>query len=211
MVAPRDALNKSSGQALLADRDGLQGANRSHSPRSREDLQRGRPPESAGSAARALVQSIPSLKARAVAALSRREYSRAQLAKKLAQHTESGAESDAALQALLDELERAGWQSDARYAEGWVHRKAARHGAARIVHDLRQQGVEAEQLANIQDELRATEPARARAVWAKRFDAPPQDARQYARQARFLAARGFSHDVVRKVLDTAGDAWGQDE
>jgi len=54
----KDALDKSSGQALLADRDGMQGANRSHSRRYGEDLQRGRPPEAASSAARAPVQSI---------------------------------------------------------------------------------------------------------------------------------------------------------
>jgi len=144
-----------------------------------------------------------SLRARAVAYLSRREHSRAELAKKLAPH----AESDAALQALLDALEREGWQSDARYAQGWVHRKAERYGSARIVHDLRQQGVDAERLTAIQEELRETEPARARAVWAKRFDAPPQNAREYARQARFLAARGFSHDVVRKVLGGADDEY----
>jgi len=56
---PWDALDKSSSQALLADRDGLQGANRSHSRRYGEDLQHGRPPKAASSAARALVQSIP--------------------------------------------------------------------------------------------------------------------------------------------------------
>jgi len=149
----------------------------------------------------------PGLKARAVAYLSRREHSRAELAKKLAPYTESGAESDETLQALLDALEREGWQSDARYAQGWVHRKAALHGAARIVHDLRQQGVDAERLTAIRDELRETEPARARAVWAKRFDAPPQNAKEYARQTRFLAARGFSHEVVRKVLGGAGDEY----
>jgi len=147
----------------------------------------------------------PTLRARAVAVLSRREHSRSELAKKLAPYTESGVESDDALQALLDALAREGWQSDARYAQSWVHRKAARHGAVRIVHDLRQQGVDAERLIAIRDELRASEPARARAVWAKRFDAPPQDAREYARQARFLAARGFGHEVVRKVLGGGDD------
>jgi len=55
----RDALNKSSGQAGAADRDGMQGANRSRSRCYDEDLQRGRPPEAATPAARALVQSIP--------------------------------------------------------------------------------------------------------------------------------------------------------
>jgi len=44
---PWEALHESSGQAGAADRDGMQGANRSHSRSYGEDLQRGRPPESA--------------------------------------------------------------------------------------------------------------------------------------------------------------------
>jgi regulatory protein len=44
------------------------------------------------------------------------------------------------------------------------------------------------------------EYAAAHALWLKRFKSPPPDARAWARQARFLAARGFSHDVIRRVL-----------
>ena len=73
-----------------------------------------------------------SLKARAVGLLSRREHSRQELERKLAPHAES-AES---LAKVLDALTREGWQSDARFTQGWVHRKAPEQGAARIVRDL---------------------------------------------------------------------------
>ena len=55
----------------------------------------------------------------------------------------------------------------------------------------------------VRDLLRA-ELERARAVWLRRFgDSPPQDARQWARQMRFLVARGFAGDVVRRVVPDA--------
>ena len=68
-----------------------------------------------------------SLKARAVGLLSRREHSRFELEKKLAPFAESAEE----LSGVLDELSIKGWQSDERYTQGWVHRKASLHGAAR--------------------------------------------------------------------------------
>jgi len=46
MTAHMEPLSKSSGKQALAVRDGMQGANRSDSRSYREDLQRGRPPES---------------------------------------------------------------------------------------------------------------------------------------------------------------------
>jgi len=142
-----------------------------------------------------------SLKARAVAYLSRREHSRVELARKLAPH----AESEDALQAVLDALVREGWQSDERYTQALVHRKAGRQGAARIVHELRQQGVAEDRIADIRDGLRATEFERARAVWTKRFGQAPETRADHDRQARFLASRGFSWEVIRKVLGVSGD------
>jgi len=142
-----------------------------------------------------------SLKARAAGYLSRREHSRAELARKLAPY----AESEDALQAVLDALAREGWQSDDRYAQDLVHRKASRQGAARIVHDLRQQGISEDRIADVRDALRATEFDRVRAVWAKRFGQAPEARDDYARQARFLASRGFSFEAVRKVLGASGD------
>lgn len=146
----------------------------------------------------------PSLKARAVAYLSRREHSRLELQRKLSAYCDDPAE----IEAVLDDLQRTHWQSDQRYAQAYVHRTAGRQGAQRILGALRQQGVADGQLADLQDTLRTSEPERARAVWQRKFSAPPADARDYARQYRFLAGRGFSSDVIRRLLsdrDTAFD------
>jgi regulatory protein len=37
-------------------------------------------------------------------------------------------------------------------------------------------------------------------VWAGRFAAPPADAREWARQARFLQGRGFASETIRRLL-----------
>ena len=138
----------------------------------------------------------PSLKARAVGYLSRREYARSELARKLGAYTDDAA----ALEALLDDLEREGWLSTRRFAESLVHRRAERQGAARIVQELRQHGVDETQIGELRANLRATEYDRAMAVWTKRFGERPADRAAYAKQARFLSARGFAHDVIHRVL-----------
>jgi len=52
---------------------------------------------------------------------------------------------------------------------------------------------------------RETEQARAFEVWRRRFQAPPSDAHERARQSRFLLARGFEAAVVQRVLKQATD------
>lgn len=146
----------------------------------------------------------PSLKMRAVGYLSRREHAREELARKLSPHAEDPAEVDA----VLDALEKEGWLSTERFAQSLVHRRASRQGAARIVQELRQHGVDDTQVAELREQLRATEYDRALEVWKKRFDAKPEDRAAYAKQARFLASRGFAHDVIRRIL---GDGDGDDE
>ncbi|MDY0309425.1 MAG: recombination regulator RecX [Castellaniella sp.] len=142
----------------------------------------------------------PSLKARAVAYLSRREHSRLELQRKLS----AWCDDPAAIEAVLDDLAREHWQSDQRYAQAYAHRAAERQGAQRILSALRQQGVADEQLADLRDTLNATEAERARAVWQRKFGHPPADPREYARQYRFMAGRGFSADCIRRLLDRRG-------
>ncbi|KGD85594.1 RecX family transcriptional regulator [Achromobacter sp. RTa] len=141
-------------------------------------------------------RSGPSLKMRAVGYLSRREHARGELARKLAPHAEDPSE----IEAVLDALEKEGWLSNERFAQGLVHRRASRQGTARIVQELRQHGLDDNQVAELRDQLRATEYDRALEVWKKRFHARPDDRAAYAKQARFLASRGFAHDVIRRIL-----------
>ena len=140
----------------------------------------------------------PSLKARAVALLSRREYSRMELSRKLAPY----AKDDDELLEVLASLTEQGWQSDARFVQGVLHRKSPRQGTAMIVQSLRQQGVQPELVEEARDQLRQTEMVRARQVWEKRFarEGIPTERQAYARQARFLAARGFSSDIINRLL-----------
>lgn len=143
----------------------------------------------------------PSLKMRAVGFLSRREHAREELARKLAAYAEDADE----IEGVLDALEKEGWLSTERFAQSLVHRRASRQGAARIVQELRQHGVDDTQVAELREQLRATEYDRALEVWKKRFDAKPEDRAIYAKQARFLASRGFAHDVIRRILGEGED------
>ena len=144
-----------------------------------------------------------SLKGRALGYLSRREYSRAELSRKLMPYTE---DADA-LEVLLDSLEREGWLSDARFAESVVHRRAARVGAGRIVGELKRHAVGEALIEEVSSQLRETELVRARTVWQKKYGQLPETPAERARQARFLAARGFSMSIIGKILKGIDEDW----
>lgn len=139
--------------------------------------------------------------------LARREYSRAELRAKLLQHPTAYDESErapdeSALDALLDELERHGWLSDERAVAQLLHARRGRYGMQRIVHELRQKGMDDSLIASSLPELKASELETAREVWSKKFGNLPADQKERARQIRFLQSRGFSLDVVFKLMRT---------
>jgi regulatory protein len=137
-----------------------------------------------------------SLKGRALRLLSGREHSRSELERKLAPHEEEAGQ----LRRVLDDLQAKGFINEQRVLESVIHRRAARLGAARIRQELQAKGLDAQFVSDAVQALRATELARAREVWRKKFGAPPADAAQRAKQARFLTARGFPADVIARVL-----------
>ncbi|HRO61088.1 MAG TPA: recombination regulator RecX [Burkholderiaceae bacterium] len=141
-----------------------------------------------------------SLKGRALRYLARREHSRLELSRKLAAHAESREQ----LGRVLDELEAAGLLSNQRFAESLVHRKAERFGTALIRHELRSHRLDADLVEEKVAELGSSETARAHALWLRRFGHPPESPQERARQMRFLVARGFRSDVVRRVVAGAG-------
>jgi regulatory protein len=145
-----------------------------------------------------------SLKGRALGYLSRREHSRAELARKLTPFVEEGESLDT----VLDALEREGWLSDARFAESVVHRRSGRLGTSRIVGELKRNAIDGELVHQLAGDLRDSERARAHAVWSKKFSSLPETAAERMRQARFLMMRGFSSAAVSAVLKGAG---GNDE
>jgi regulatory protein len=139
---------------------------------------------------------VNELRQRAIRLLARREHTRAELARKLAP---LGTEED--IDAVLAELSASGLLSDARAASAFVRSNAARFGAARLRQTLRRKGVDSHLIeSQLADAEMPDELSRAREIWAKKFSAAPQDAKEWARQARFLQGRGFSTDVIRRLL-----------
>lgn len=144
-----------------------------------------------------------SLKGRALGYLSRREYSRSELARKLKPFVE---ENDS-LDTLLDTLEAENWLSDSRFTESLIHRRSSRLGASRIVGELKQHSVDQTLVEEASAQLRETELARAQAVWRKKFGELPQTPAERAKQARFLASRGFSGATIGKILKGIDEEW----
>lgn len=146
-----------------------------------------------------------SLKGRALKLLAAREHSRRELERKLAPHEAEPGQ----IQTALDELQARGFLDEQRVVDSVVHRRAARLGAGRIRQELQAKGIAPERIAQAVGSLQATELARAREVWVRRFGTPPADARERARQGRFLLARGFSAEAVRRVLAWDPEADGE--
>lgn len=163
-----------------------------------------------------------SLKARALQWLAQREHSRAELRRKLmraARQRDRAAAGQAAaseaapphdadpgpeVDVLLDWLAARHYLSEARFVESRVHARAARYGNRRIAQELAQHGATLDEATA--GRLKATELDRARAVWQRKFDGAVEvDAAGRARQMRFLAGRGFSADVIRRVVQARGD------
>ena len=137
-----------------------------------------------------------SLKGRALRLLSGREHSRAELERKLKSFEEAPGE----LAAVLDDLQAKDFISQQRVIESVINRRSAKLGTARIRQELQSKGLDKESVLEAVAGLQSTELARARELWRKKFGEPATDPKERGKQMRFLAARGFSGDTVRRVL-----------
>jgi len=159
-----------------------------------------------------------SLKSRALQLLSQRDQSRLELRRKLLRHAkqaegqdgeardgeardgeaQDGESAAAKVDEVLAWLEANAFLSDTRFAESRIHARAARFGNLRIHGELKQHGVTV--ATGAAEVLAASEPERASAVRERRFGAPPESAAERAAQSRFLAARGFSPEVIHRLM-----------
>jgi regulatory protein len=147
-----------------------------------------------------------SLKGRALRLLSGREYSRAELVKKLSTFETTPGELDKA----LDELQAKDFINEQRVVDSVLHRRSAKLGTARIKQELQSKGLDAGAVLEAVDLLKSTEVERAREVWRKKFgksaeEAPPArlSAAERGKQMRFLMSRGFGSEAIRKVISGA--------
>lgn len=175
-----------------------------------------------------------SIKVRALQWLAQREHSRSELRDKLLRLLQrsnrhatpaddaAAAELDSAepggpapadpaaeVDTLLLWLEAHGHLSQERFIESRINARQARYGNLRIRQELKQHGVALD--AEGRQALQLTEFDRAKEVWRKKFDAPAADAAGRVRQMRFLAGRGFSLDVVQRVVRLGSASRGDDD
>ena len=137
------------------------------------------------------------LRARALRLLARREHSRRELERKLAPR----AESQEALESLLDSLEQKKQLSNERFAAERARSMARKFGAARIRQDLKAKGVSAELVDGVSA---AGDLERARAILERKYRTPLATREERAKRMRFLQSRGFSFEIIHQLLSARG-------
>ena len=101
---------------------------------------------------------------------------------------------------VLDELQAKGLLSDQRAAEALLHRKGGQFGAVRLRYELQRKGINQSMAEDLLQDIVVSEAQRAYALWQKKFGVRPVTPAERARQMRFLAGRGFSSDVIHRIM-----------
>lgn len=138
-----------------------------------------------------------SLKSRAVAYLSRREHSKVELRQKLQPYAQDQSE----IEDLLVFLQNGNWQSDERFALSLANRRMPRYGWLKLQYELQQHDIDEAIINNLKQQFQNNEYQRALDVYQRKFDTPPNDPKQYAKQYRFMASRGFSSNIVHSIIN----------
>jgi len=130
--------------------------------------------------------------------LARREHGRVELTRKLRQR---GA-AEALIGPELDRLAEEGLLSEARYLDSFVASRArAGYGPLRIREELAQRGLPRQAIEQALSEAEVDWGEQLRELWRRRFAGQlPMDMREKARQARFLAYRGYAQEQIGRLL-----------
>jgi len=104
--------------------------------------------------------------------------------------------------AALDELSAQGLLSNERFAHALVAQKSGSYSRRSIRGELKRKGVSGEAIEAALFDAPIDDDAALRALWQRRFGAPPANDREKARQIRFLQTRGFELSAILKMLRT---------
>ena len=138
-----------------------------------------------------------------IAYLSRREYSRQELERRLG---ECGYESDE-IAIALERLASEGWQDDARYANAVARMRAnSGYGPLRIRQELSAQRIDEPLLAEAMQPFRDKWGEIAAEWVVRRYGSGSAfrgDLAARRKAGDFLLRRGFDHSTMREALDAA--------
>ena len=151
-------------------------------------------------------EDVKAIKVTALRYLARREHSRLELFRKLSQKYASGDY----IQAVLDQLEEQGYQSDDRFTEMFIRTKvSAGNGPFKIKIELREKGVCESTVLSAFDRQPIDWLEIARQVKNKRFGADStedgglvvkQEPSELAKQIRYLKNKGFYQEHIEQII-----------
>ncbi|XOQ68812.1 MAG: recombination regulator RecX [Pseudomonas helleri] len=130
--------------------------------------------------------------------LARREHGRVELTRKLRQR---GACPDM-IDIALDRLTEEGLLSESRYLESYInYRAGSGYGPLRIREELGQRGLSRGDIEEALRESGFNWQEQLEDTWRRKFAGKlPEDAKERARQGRFLSYRGYTMDMIGRVL-----------
>ena len=150
----------------------------------------------------AVLDTLVAVRRTAMDLLARREHGRVELTRKLRQRGALPEMIDTALDRLTEE----GLLSESRYLESFVpYRARSGYGPLRIREELSQRGLQRSDIElalresgiNWQEQLEDT--------WRRKFSGHlPIDARERAKQGRFLSYRGYSMEMISRLFSGRG-------
>ena len=133
----------------------------------------------------------------ALGLLVRREHSRYELERKLIKREHCLA----VIGDALDRLTAEDALSEDRFTDAYVRmRKARGYGPLRIQVELRERGINDGLIAHYLAVYGDDWDQSVERVYHKRFTKQAEDAKERARQQRFLQYRGFTHEQIQRVL-----------
>ena len=145
-----------------------------------------------------VLETLVAVRRTAMDLLARREHGRVELTRKLRQR---GAPPEM-IETALDRLTEEGLLSEARYLESFVsYRARSGYGPARIREELSQRGLQRADIELALRECGISWQTQLEDTWRRKFAGKlPEDAKERARQGRFLSYRGYTMDMIGRVL-----------
>lgn len=137
------------------------------------------------------------LKAKAIDFLSRRDYSYSELYNKLKKYS---TDLDA-IKSVVDEMVSNKYLNEERFIENFIYSKSKKYGSLKVKHLLQAKVSDQELVNDIYQEAEIDELAVARQIWERKFKGEViTNANDRAKQIRFMLSRGFSLDLILKLL-----------
>lgn len=146
----------------------------------------------------AVLDNLVAIRRTAMDLLARREHGRVELTRKLLQRGACPEMIDVA----LDRLTEDNLLSESRYLESYIsYRARSGYGPLRIREELNQRGLARSDIEEALRECGFNWQEQLEDTWRRKFSGQlPEDARERARQGRFLSYRGYPLDMVGRLL-----------